>query len=218
MNDRHPLRRRLSSAVRSTAPALALAIALALGLAACGDDSGSSTTDGAASETQTAANGEVFNDADVRFATDMIPHHAQAIEMVTLTDGRALDPDVAALAQQIREAQVPEVEDMTDWLTAWGQEVPETSLDHTNAGHDMEGMSDMPGMMSAEEMTSLQSAADADFQRMWLEMMVRHHEGAIEMAETEEAHGEYPAAIALARSIQAAQQAEIDQMHGMLEG
>ena len=132
---------------RSTA--LLTAVALSFGLAACGDDSDGGST---ASDEQTAANGDVFNNADVTFATDMIPHHAQAIEMVTLTDTRTLDPEVKQLAESIRAAQSPEVETMVDWLTAWGEEVPETSLDHTNAGHDMSDMpsmesSDMPGMM-----------------------------------------------------------------------
>ena len=148
----------------------------------------------------------------------MIPHHAQAIEMVTLTDGRPLDPDVAQLASQIRDAQVPEVETMTDWLTAWGKEIPETSLDHTNAGHDMRAtwITDMPGMMSSAEMDALVSAADAEFQDMWLEMMLEHHQGAIEMAKTEAADGKYADAVSLAESIEAAQEAEIEQIKQLL--
>ncbi len=110
-------------------------VGLLVGLAACGDDS----QEGAiASGTRTAAGGDVFNDADVEFATSMVPHHAQAIQMVTLTDGRQLDPEVQQLADEIRAAQGPEVETMVDWLVAWGEEVPETSLDHVNAGHDAE--------------------------------------------------------------------------------
>lgn len=109
-------------------------IALTVGLAACGDDDTSTAGAPDPSEVQTASNGDVFNGADVQFATDMIPHHAQAIEMVTLTDARPLDPEVAQIANEIRDAQGPEVETMVDWLTAWDQEVPETSLDHANAG------------------------------------------------------------------------------------
>jgi uncharacterized protein (DUF305 family) len=200
-----PLARRLA--------ALGCAIALSATVSACGDSSDSS--DGRPSGTQTAANGDVFNEADVAFATDMIPHHAQAIEMVTLTDGRPLDPDVAQLASQIRDAQVPEVETMTDWLTAWGKEVPATSLDHTNAGHDMEDM-DMPGMMSAAEMNALEDAADAEFQDLWLEMMMEHHQGAIEMAKTEQADGKYTDAVSLAKSIESAQQVEIERIQQLL--
>ena len=197
------------------------ALALAVTLVACGDSSESSdSSNGTSSDRQTAVNGDVFNEADVAFATAMIPHHAQAIEMVTLTDGRPMDPTVAELANQIRDAQVPEVEAMTDWLTAWGEEIPATSLDHTNAGHDMEDMQgmdmDMPGMMSVEEMTALANAPDADFETMWLEMMVEHHQGAIEMARTEQADGANPEAVSLAESIEAAQQTEIDQIQQLL--
>jgi len=196
--------------------AILTAVALGFGLAACSDDSDSTDS---ASDTQTAANGTVFNDADVEFATSMIPHHAQAIEMVTLGDGRPLDPAVQQLASQIRDAQVPEVETMVDWLTSWGEEVPETSLDHSNAGHgmDMDSMGgDTPGMMSNEDIRALENASDGEFQDMWLEMMMEHHRGAIEMAETEQAQGKYPDAVALATSIETAQKAEIGQIEQLL--
>ena len=187
-------------------------IALAGGLVACGNDDASSEP----SAVQTASNGDVFNGADVQFATDMIPHHAQAIEMVTLTDGRPLDPEVEEIANTIRNAQAPEVETMVDWLTAWDQEVPETSLDHANSGHDMGGSSEMPGMMSEDEMDALEKASDEEFQAMWLEMMLEHHAGAIEMAKAEQQDGKFADAIALAESIETGQTAEIDQMEGLL--
>ena len=195
---------------------LLTAVALSFGLAACGDDSDDGSN---ASAERTAANGAVFNDADVEFATNMIPHHAQAIEMVTLTDTRTLDPEVKQLANSIRDAQSPEVETMVDWLTAWGEEVPETSIDHANAGHDMDMDSmdsDVPGMMSAEDMDDLEHASDEEFQDMWLEMMIEHHRGAIEMAETEQAEGKYPDAVSLAESIETSQEAEIDQIKQLL--
>lgn len=198
--------------------ALLTTVALSFGLAACGDDSDGGSN---ASDEQTAANGDVFNSADVTFATDMIPHHAQAIQMVTLIDTRTLDPEVKQLADSIRDAQAPEVETMVDWLTAWGEEVPETSIDHTNAGHDMSDMpsmesSDMPGMMSADDMQALANASDAEFQDMWLEMMMEHHQGAIEMAQTEQADGTYPDALSLAEAIESSQQAEIEQIKSLL--
>jgi len=198
--------------------ALLTVVALSLGLAACGDDADGG---GNASDERTASNGDVFNDADVVFATDMIPHHAQAIEMVTLADTRTLDPEVKQLADSIRDAQSPEVETMVDWLTAWGEEVPETSLDHANAGHDMDDMpsmesSDMPGMMSSDDLEALAEASDGEFQDMWLEMMMEHHQGAVEMAKTEQAEGKYPDAVSLAESIETAQLAEIEQIKQLL--
>lgn len=213
---------RYHRALTSSASLLtALTLTLGLGLAACGTED--TEAGGAApSASQTAANGDVFNGADVAFATDMIPHHAQAIEMVTLTDGRSLDPAVRQLAEQIRAAQAPEVETMVDWLTAWGQEVPETSIDHTNAGHGSgestseDAGEDMPGMMSAEEMDDLAAAPDAEFQTTWLEMMKGHHEGAIAMATTEQDKGSFSPALDLAGSIITTQQAEIEQIDELL--
>lgn len=201
----------MQSSPKKIAVALVATTTLSLNLAACGDDGASDP-----SGVQTASNGDVFNDADVAFATDMVPHHAQAVEMVVMTQGRPLDPVVEQLANEIRDAQVPEVETMTDWLTAWGEEVPATSLDHTNAGHDMSDM-DMPGMMSSEEMRSLEDSTDAEFQDLWLSMMIEHHTGAIEMAKTEQADGEFSDAIDLAESIESSQQTEIATMEGLLD-
>lgn len=185
-----------------------------------------SSEDEPAPDAPSVAASEEFNAADVTFATDMIPHHAQALEMVDMTMDRSLSPEVADLVEQIRGAQAPEIEQMSDWLVDWDQPVPETSRDHMNAGghgedHGSDSGSsdldhDMPGMMSGDEMDDLEQASDADFERMWLEMMVAHHEGAIEMARTEVSEGEFPDATALAQSIADSQQAEIEQMQAML--
>ena len=198
--------------------ATTLALALALSATACGnDDDGSSTT-----ATETSAT--EHNDADVAFASGMLQHHAQALSMVDLTLERPLDPDVTELAEQVRAAQAPEIETFTDWLTEWDEEIPETMRDHSNAGHDMgdmgdsmEGMdTDMPGMMSAEDMNGLQDAPDDEFQTVWLEMMVEHHKGAVEMAQAQTEDGQYQPAIDLAEDIIASQTAEIETMEGLL--
>jgi uncharacterized protein (DUF305 family) len=174
---------------------------------------------------QTAANGDVFNDADVDFATAMIPHHAQALAMVDLTRGRELSAQVRQLTEDIQAAQGPEIEKMVDWLTECDQPVPETMRDHANAedsdgmsGHDMndETDSDMPGMMTDEELANLEAAQGQEFEDMWLEMMIEHHEGAIEMAQDEQADGAFELAIDLAESIETSQQAEIDHMRELL--
>ena len=196
---------------------------LGLTLAACGDDASSGhDMSTMASDTQTASNGDVFNQADVDFATTMIPHHAQAIQMVTLTDTRQMDPAAKQLADNIRHAQTPEVEAMTDWLTSWDKEIPATTMDHSNGDLDMSDMPDMsdevPGMMSSDDMQQLADASDAEFQDLWLQMMKKHHEGAIEMAKAEEKDGSFPAAVALAMSIIAAQELEIEQIDQLLAG
>jgi uncharacterized protein (DUF305 family) len=191
---------------------LAATLAALLALAGCGDD------EPAKAETRTASNGDELNDADVAFATDMIPHHAQALAMVDLTLNRQLDPEVQRLAEDIRDAQAPEIEQMTDWLTAWDEPIPETMRDHANAHGegDLELDSDMPGMMSEEEMSELENADDAEFQDMFLEVMIEHHEGAIEMAQTEQDEGVFEPAIELAESIEASQKEEVARMEDLL--
>lgn len=196
--------------------AAALILALAPALAACGEDD----QDAAPAAERTAANGDIYNDADVTFASAMIPHHADALVMVDMTRGRDLTPEFAELTEDVRAAQAPEIEQMTDWLTAWGEDVPETSRDHVNS-HDMGGMGDDPDGqmgMDADDLAMLDDAEGSAFETMWLEMMIDHHEGAIEMAQEEQADGLFPDALELAESIETSQTAEIDLMREMLGG
>ncbi|MCM3515149.1 DUF305 domain-containing protein [Nocardioides sp. P86] len=200
--------------------ATALGLTLALTSAACGNDADGGDTSAEVSTTE-------HNDADVAFASEMLQHHAQALAMVDLTMGRDLDPEVQQLADEIRAAQAPEIETFTDWLTDWDEEIPSTMRDHANADHEdgeagaaMEGMEagsmDMPGMMSAADMTALEDAPDSKFQDMWLEMMIEHHTGAIDMAEAETEQGQYKPAIDLAEEIATSQAGEIDTMENLL--
>ncbi|GGD09678.1 DUF305 domain-containing protein [Nocardioides daphniae] len=202
--------------MRSFVRTSAAALTLALTLSACGGDDDSGTR----SATE-------HNDADVSFAQGMIPHHAQALSMVDMLQSRPLDPELETLAEQIRDAQGPEIELMADWLEEWDEEVPETMRDHVNSGHDMgqgsdimeemgPGHDDMPGMMSADDFEELEEARDDAFQEMWLRMMIEHHEGAIEMAETEQEEGRFEPAIDLAGEIVESQTAEIETMQEML--
>jgi len=197
--------------MNSTLKIAALLLTAALTLTACGSED----------ETGTASGGN-HNDADVAFATDMIQHHAQALSMVDLTMGRDLDPEIETLAEDIRAAQAPEIETMTDWLQQWDEPVPETVRDHAHAGGDGHGGTDMeddmnmPGMMSAEDMTALENAQGAAFEEMWLEMMIEHHQGAIEMALTEQEEGEHPPAIELAEEVETSQQSEVEAMQEIL--
>lgn len=196
--------------MKHTLRVAAISAATLLFLAGCGG------TDGA---TETASSTD-FNQADVTFATGMIQHHAQALSMVDLTLGRPLEPAVERLAEAIRDAQAPEIETMSDWLTDWGKPVPQTMRDHVNAHTDGEISAemggDLPGMMTSADMTSLEDTGDSKFQDLWLQMMIEHHEGAVEMAEAEESDGRQPAAIDLAQNIQSTQNAEITTMHELL--
>lgn len=191
----------------------ALAATAALVLAACGSgghDMGSMESDSSPTATASAAAGD-HNDADVSFSTEMILHHRQAIEMADLADSRASSQEVKDLATKIKGAQDPEITTMSGWLTSWGETVPE---DMSGMGHDVS--SAMPGMMSGGDMDKLEKASGAEFDTMFLEMMVQHHEGAIEMAKTERANGRYGPATKLADDVVKAQTAEIEQMNTML--
>jgi uncharacterized protein (DUF305 family) len=203
--------------------ALIAATATLVALAGCSSEN----DDKPDHQMHSAPNGDEFNDADVEFATAMIPHHAQALQMVDLTRGRKLSPELRRLTEDIQMAQSPEIEQMTRWLTDWEQPVPETARDHVNAddmtsdhdmgGHDTsDGESEMPGMMSEDEMAELEAARGQEFEELWLEMMIDHHQGAIEMAETEESEGEFQPAIDLAEAIATSQQDEIDHMDHLL--
>ena len=149
-----------------------------------------------------------FNDADVTFAQGMIVHHEGALEMAQMADGRAQDPRVLDLADRIEAAQDPEIQTMSGWLEDWGQP---TSADESG-GMDMDG--GMGGMNM--DMSGLEAASGAEFDRMWLEMMTEHHRGAVDMAETEIADGQNADAIALAEQIVESQSAEIDEMETLL--
>jgi len=159
-----------------------------------------------------------FGDADVTFVQGMIPHHRGALVMAQMADGRAEDPRVTELANRIEAAQEPEIETMTGWLEEWGEPLPEESddsmgsMDHGSM--DMGGM-DMEGM-SAEDMAALEAALGPEFDRVWLEMMVIHHRGAVEMAQTEIAEGSNADAVALAEEIADSQAAEIEEMETLL--
>ena len=156
---------------------------------------------------------EGHDGADVTFAQQMIPHHEQAVEMsdLALEPARGASADVTDLATRIRAAQKPEIEELTGFLEGWGEDVPSGHGDpggHGGAGHSM------TGMMSEDQMDRLADSNGATFDRLWLEMMVEHHEGAVEMARTEIADGQDSRAKALA--IIDAQTAEITQMKGLL--
>jgi len=188
------------------ATSVALAAALTLGACSSHDSMSSMVT------IPESAN---FNATDVAFAQGMIPHHAQAIEMADMVEGRTTNPDVVALAKEIRAAQGPEIQTMTNWLSSWGQPVPSTD-DH--GGHDMSGMESMmmSGMMSEADMDRLMKSSGTAFDRMWMEMMILHHEGAVEMARSELATGKDAAVKRLAQAIIDSQTTEIATMNSLL--
>jgi uncharacterized protein (DUF305 family) len=196
--------------------AAAAAIATALLLSSCSSPAGTSSdghTDHAHGTESSAASAQAapapHNAADVAFVTDMIPHHQQAVAMSGLVAGRSTDPAVIKLASEISAAQGPEIETMKGFLVKWN-----ASADSDHGG-SMEGMP-MPGMVDDTTMTKLQSLKGPEFDRLYLQSMIGHHEGAIGMANTEISDGVSAEAKALANDIVTAQQAEIVQMKKML--
>lgn len=111
-----------------------------------------------------------FSGADIMFAQMMIPHHQQAVDMGTLAETRAENPEVKALAATIKAEQAPEIEQMKGWLQAAGAS--------TEMGHDM----GMGGMMTAAQMLALENSTGNAFDRLYVAGMIAHHQGAIQMA------------------------------------
>lgn len=159
-----------------------------------------------------ACGGTDHGEADVRFAQQMIPHHAQAVEMADQALDTSRDPDVRRLAQQVRDAQDPEIRTMTGWLEEWGEDVP----DPAGGGAGMADMEGMDGMMSADDLRRLDAARGAEFDRTWLQLMVEHHRGAVAMARTEQAEGEADEAVGLAEDVERSQTREIAEMEDLL--
>ncbi len=182
-----------------------------------------STSSSVASSSTAAAH----NDADLSFARGMIPHHEQAVEMSDMLLGKqGVDPAVLSLATEIKQAQAPEISKMQGWVQQWTASAPSSSSSSAmpdHSGHDMSGgsMGDMSGMgghgmMSDADMTALQNAQGTAAGKLFLEQMIKHHEGAIAMARQEIDNGEFPDAVAMARSIVSSQQSEIDEMRSLL--
>src|SRR3712207_1451330 len=191
--------------IRTTARLAGVLVAGTLLIAGCADASsdavghGSMMSSGGTSARTSAGAEADHNAADVAFTSGMIPHHVQAIAMSELATGRAADPRVEDLAARIEAAQTPEIETLSGWLQQWGAESRMGDTDHGGMG----------GMMSGQDMHALTATSGAEFDRLFLQQMVVHHQGAVEMARTEIADGQSPDVIALAESIRDSQTDEI---------
>ncbi|MEV0270008.1 DUF305 domain-containing protein [Hamadaea sp. NPDC050747] len=177
----------------------------AVALGACSDtgDTGMPGMNHGTTSSASAPASGTANAADVEFAQMMIVHHRQAVEMATLAETRANDAEVKTLAAQIKGAQQPEIDKMTGWLTAWGRPTA------APMGHDMQSM---PGLMSDDEMKQLAAARGTAFDKKFAQLMIAHHQGAIEMANGVLANGADPQVKALAQAIVSAQTTEVAQL------
>ena len=185
----------------------AVALAGAISLAGCtinlgGNDSNGMMDGGMMGNNKSAS---AFSGTDIMFAQMMIPHHQQAVDMSTLAETRSTNPEILALAKQIKDAQAPEIKQMTSWMESSGAGM--------DMGHDM----GMGGMLTEEQMTALGKAQGAEFDKLYLEGMIGHHQGALQMAKMIEDSNNAEAKT-LAANIVKSQSAEIEKMKQMLAG
>ena len=162
--------------------------------------------------------GVAWTEADVRFMQGMIPHHAQALEMTALVERHATTEAVRQMALRMEISQRDEIALMERWLRERDQAVPDWRGGH--AGHAGAGMAMMPGMLTPEQMDRLRAARGIDFDRLFLESMIQHHEGAIVMVRTlfsARGGGQESEIFQFASHVDADQTAEIERMQGVLE-
>lgn len=207
---------------RSRARAGALVLVLATVVAGCGNDSADPSDRPGAGTERTAPDGAVFNDADVAFVAALIAHHQQTVEIADLASvpGNEASPWLLPLAERIGAARRADIERLEALRDSWGG-VPATT--DTTSGQRPDGHvsdpTDVPGtegMMTADEMIELTTTTGGDFDRLWLAMMVRHHDGAIAMAQRLLADGRNGELQSFAASSSAAHQAEVTEMENAL--
>lgn len=232
----------LRRAVATTAAALVLVTA---GCSGSDDESGSGSGDGAgpdaASTPSTTTDPDVtilqpgrpgesastlgpddipedaeWNHADVAFMQMMIPHHAQALEMADLANERARSREVTSLARRIAGAQGPEIITMAAWLEQRNIDVPREGEDAEDFDHSEHGHSGMTGMLTPEQMTALAEAKGRRFDRLFLEGMIDHHQGAVDMANEVGTTGSDLQVAEMAADVATGQAAEIRRMRELL--
>lgn len=157
--------------------------------------------------------GADWNEVDATFMSMMAVHHRQAIVMSELAEDRAASPQVRTLAQGIDATQGLEVVQFATWLDQRDLPVPTVT-----EADDADMHAGMAGMLSAEQLDALAAADGAEFDRLYLEGMIAHHEGAIAMSEEALAAGEDERVRELAADIGAGQLGEIDRMQDLLDG
>ncbi len=201
---------------RVLVPAITLATAVIL--TGCSNDGSpgnaevsTSSTPGTESVEQSPADGEWVNQQDLMFARTMVPHHEQAIEMADVLLAKPdVDVQLVDLANQIRGGRGPEVEQLTAWLEEWGWPLPEPGSSDTAESGPVDGTQSDGGAQT------LAAAQGVDAGRLFLELMIANHRGAIEVARTEVEEGRHEGAVAMAQQTMDAHQAEISTMEALL--
>ena len=159
---------------------------------------------------------------DIEFMQGMIMHHAQAVEMTAMIDARTTTKELILLGLRIKQSQADEMNFMRRWLTVRGQPISQPMPDMdagAMAGHHHHAM--MPGMLSQKQMDSLKAAKGAEFDRLFLEGMIQHHQGALEMVEDlfgTAGAGQDAELFNFATDVDSGQRAEIKIMQNLLGG
>ncbi len=194
--------------LRPSRPLLAVTLAtLVLLVTACGDAADQAGPTETPADTDAAAQSDAaYNDADTTFLEGMIPHHEQAVTMAEMVPDHTDRPELVTFAEDIIALQQAEIAQMQAMLEEAG------ATDDGHSGHDMDDM-DMAGMMSEEQMTELMGVEDQEFDLLFIDMMIEHHQGAVDASEDVIEDGEHPEVRALAEEIITAQEDEIEQMN-----
>ncbi len=164
-----------------------------------------------------AIGGLEYSEADVRFMRGMIPHHGQALDMTAMVPARATTDGFRGLALRMQISQRDEIRLMERWLTERKEEIPATNAHRMMVTGDM---ALMPGMLNAGQMEQLTSATGREFERLFLEFMIMHHEGALTMVQTlfnSSGAGQESLIFKFASDVDADQTIEILRMRRMLE-
>lgn len=211
--------------VRMTVRRLPLAAGLCLGLPLCAASLAAQSprlvqpgapgqpTREITAEAATDTSGVRHSAADVRFMQGMIGHHAQALEMVALVEARSRNDDLKRLAQRIDVSQRDEMEMMREWLVRRAEPLPDSHGHHTEHGR-------MPGMLTAEQMHRLAAADGPAFDRLFLEGMIQHHQGALAMVAdllAAPGGGQEPEMFDFVSEVEADQAMEIRRMRALLK-
>lgn len=185
------------------------AVAAVAVLSACSTatDTKSDSASASTSASGSAQNAAAHNSDDVMFAQMMIPHHQQAIELGAMAPQHTTNAELITLAGEIMKQQQPEINTLKTNLVEWGLNPDDPTAMH--AGH-------MAGMVDDATLAKLKTLQGVEFDKLWLQSMISHHQGAIDMSQTEVSQGQNADMTALARDIITAQQTEIDQMKKML--
>jgi uncharacterized protein (DUF305 family) len=158
------------------------------------------------------------NEADVEFASDVAAHHAQTVHLVNLTLGRpSVGGGVSRLADQARMRRLTEIDDVSRWLTSWNQKVPETGLEHRDEGKHVAFDASIPGVLTSAQTKALASHAGPGFRAAWLDRLIAHERGAIEIASAEVEQGQNARAVAFAKKDRAAHRAQLADLKRLLK-